>query len=259
MIPVLLWFALAQPAQGLHADHQPTKAGVFTTAANDALHLEAFVFRGGLTRIIVSDRNGQPLPADRLRALVLRVMRDGRETPMDLTGEPARFEGNIGSELSVPLNIAVTIGDAASPQLETVPMQLPAFNTPDAELTIEPPTAIPSTRAGVLELLREESAQAQALLDSRSSRGVYVAVTRVRDFALALEQYVGELPEASRARAQSAIREAVRTSWLAHTAADDGLPYHTYLGVMLMRDAIRELRAAFGDATLPIAESLRWN
>jgi hypothetical protein len=132
-----------------------------------------------------------------------------------------------------------------------VTFRFTSFNTPDSQLVLVPPTEVPGTLAAIVEMLRAESRETQAMLDGKPNHGVYISVTRVRDLALALEAYVAGLPADDRTRATAAIREAVRTSWLAHAAADNGLPHHTRLGVMLMRDAIAELRAAFGGAGAP--------
>jgi hypothetical protein len=42
-------------------------------------------------------------------------------------------------------------------------------------------------------------------------------------------------------------RDAVRTSWLLHASLDNGLPGQSWVSAGLMRDAVDELIAAFGD------------
>lgn len=143
------------------------------------------------------------------------------------------------------VTIAIALPEKA---VEMVSFPFTSFNTPDSQLVLTPPTQVPGTLAGILEMLSTESRETQAMLDGQPNHGVYVSVALVRDLALALEGYVASLPVANRTRAASAIADAVRKSWLLHAAADNGMPHHARLGVMLMRDAIRELRAAFGDA-----------
>lgn len=245
MISILLLVLLVAQSPGAsHVDHQPTQAGIFATAADDTLHLEAFL-PAGMLRVIVSDRAGHVLSPDRLRALNVRIADSGREQAMRLSADERSLEAPIPIETKLPLTITIALTSAPSSE-QSVPFTFSSHNVSDAEKILVPPTAIPPTLGGILEMLRTESVETQAMLDSKPNHGVLVAVTRVRDLALALEPYVATLPS-GHARAQSAIREAVRTSWLAHAAADDGLPHQTYLGVMLMRDALRELRAAFGD------------
>lgn len=246
IVAFLLLVLAAQSPQPGHADHQPRLAGTFAAAADDTLHLEAFLFPDNLFRVIVSDRSGQPLASDRLRVLSLRV--DGRDTSLQLLDDSGTFEAAIPMppDMSGPGPITIAM---ASPgrAAEMVTFRFTSFNTPDSQLVLVPPTEVPGTLAGILDMLRAESRETQAMLDSQPNHGVYISVTRVRDLALAMEAYVATLPALDRTRATAAIREAVRVSWLAHAAADNGLPHHTRLGVILMRNAIAELRAAFGD------------
>lgn len=188
--------------------------------------------------------------SDRLRALTLRV--DGRETSLQLLDDNGTFEATVAMppDMSGPGAITLAIAQPGG-AAEMVRFPFTSFNTPDSQLVLVPPTVVPATQDGIIAMLKDESRETQAMLDGQPNHGVYISVTRVRDLALALEAYVPSLPAPERIRATAAVREAVRVSWLAHAAADNGLPHHTRLGVILMRNAIAELRAAFGDAGAP--------
>lgn len=245
---LLLLILAAQAPRAAHADHQPTQAGLFASAADDTIHLEAFLLPGPLLRVIVTDRAGQPLSAENLRALNIRIVANGNEQPMAISTDGLRVEHQLARAFAAPMTVTVGLTATAASGL-VISFTFSQLNDGDAETFIIPPTIVPATRAGILEMLKTESAESQAILDGSPSHGVYIAVTRVRDLALALEAYLAELTLADRTRATTAIREAVRTSWLLHTAADNGVPSQTRLGVMQMREAIEELLSAFGVTT----------
>ena len=110
---------------------------------------------------------------------------------------------------------------------------------------VVPPTVIPQTLAGILDMLRKDEREVQAMIDGTSSEGLYPAFTRVRDLGVALESYVPRLPAERRARASVAVRETVRLAWLMHEAADFGAGGHTRMALERLRPAIAELVAAF--------------
>jgi hypothetical protein len=245
MAVALLLIALTLQVPVAHVDHQPTHEGVFATDAADTLHFEALLQPGGVLRVIVSDREGRPLSIDQLQALNIQVIDNGREQSMQLA-----TDGNFVTTLALPPSLPYVATVGLTPLAsagEHVSFTFTALNVADAELILVPPTVIPPTRAGILEMLKGESEQSTAMLDGRPSHGLYVAATRVRDLALALETSLDGMAIADRTRAATAIKEAVRISWLAHMAADAGVPAQTRLGVMQMRDAIDELLIAFGE------------
>jgi len=110
---------------------------------------------------------------------------------------------------------------------------------------VVPPTEIPKTPGAILEMLRREELEVQALLEGTSAEGIYPRFTRVRDLSVAMEDYVRTLPEAKRARASLAVRETVRLAWLLHEAADFGQASHPRAALQLLRPAIAELVASF--------------
>jgi hypothetical protein len=245
MLAVLFSLVLAtQVPLAPHADHQPVQEGVFAAAAGDTLHLEATLQPGGVFRVIVNDRTGRPLPADQRQAIALRLVLNDVETVMLLDNE-GRFGAQVPANLPFPATIAITLARSGPMPAERVAFTFTSHNTPDGELMLVPPTVVPPTRAGIVDALKNESAEAQAILDGRARHGALIALTRVHDLALALEAYLPELKSEHRTRAATAIKEAVRLSWLLHAAIDVGIPPQARLGLMLMRDAVDELCAVF--------------
>ena len=242
--PLLL--LLLSPIQPIHAAHQPIHEGVFQAAANDTLHLEALWPSRGLVRLFVSDRAGHALTPDRLQALHVRIIDGDHETAMHPGAGGETLEASISPEVAPPRTLMVVLTPPRRPDAH-VSFAFDSFTGGQADQIVIPPTEIPHTRQAILDLLRLESRETQALLDGTSHRSVYLAVTRVRDLALALDAYVAVLPPATRTRAGTAIREAVRTSWLLHTSLDAGVPGQSLLGATMMREAIDEVLAAFGE------------
>jgi hypothetical protein len=242
---VLLVVFAAQPPR--HAAHQPTHEGVFATVAGDSLHLEAVWAAPGRIRLFVTDRAGRALPAARLRALNARVVDDGHEEPLQPSAhDHDAVEGSMRPDVSVPRTVTIVLTPPGRPDMR-VTFTFPSYTGGDAETFTVPPTHIPPTRREILARLAIERREAHALVDGGPHEGAYVVLTRVRDYALALEKYVGSLPPARRTRADTAIRETVRTSWLLHASLDNGLPGQSWLSATMMRDAVDELMAAFGE------------
>jgi hypothetical protein len=112
---------------------------------------------------------------------------------------------------------------------------------------VVPPTVIPRTLDGILEMLRKDERETRAMIDGASRSNVYGPFTRVRDLSLALEPRIAQLPQARRAGAGIAVRAAMRTAWLLHESADAGTPGQTAAALRLFHDAIAALVAAFED------------
>jgi hypothetical protein len=111
-----------------------------------------------------------------------------------------------------------------------------------------PPTVIPKTLPAIVETLRRNERDVQALVDGTSTEGLYPPFTRIRDLGVAIEAAVPRLPAARRARASLAAREMVRLAWVVHEAADFGEPAQVRAGLQQLRVSVAETIVAFETA-----------
>jgi hypothetical protein len=246
-MPFLAAAAIAQAAgqaPAAHAAHTPAHGGVFTAAAGDTLHLEGVYPLPGRFRLYIADVRGRALTPARRRALSGRIVDGDREVaPLALSGDGHYFEAQVEPQ-QPPVTVTVALRSIAGRPDERLTFTFARFSDNEPATFVLPPTLIPKTLPGIVALLRIEARESRALIEGTSSRGVYVAIARVRDLALALDRYVATLAAGRRARADTAIRAAVRASWLLHVAADEGMPFQTRMAAEILRDAIDELLAA---------------
>jgi hypothetical protein len=230
---------------GTHVVHAAVRGGVFATAGYDTLHLEGTWPSQRVFRLFVTDVQASPLPVERMRDIRGEVVDGDRVVaPLLLSNDGEYFEARIEPK-QPPLSITVALRLSGAAPPERVAFTFAVLSVDEAALFEVPPTGIPTALPDILALLRVERAETQRLADGESTRSVYVEIVRVRDLALALESYVRQLPPAAHVRADTAIRAAVRASWLLHLSADNGLPQQTQLAVKNTRDAVDELVAAF--------------
>ncbi len=229
----------------IHVPHVAVHGGIFADAAGDTLHLEGVWPAQRVFRLYVSDSHGSPLASARMRELRGRVVNGDRDVaPLILSTDATYLEARVEPR-QPPTSITIALRASDGAPDERIGLTFARFSVDEVELFAVPPTVIPATLPEIVTLVRIESREARALFDGTSTRGVYVEVSRVRDLALALEPYAARQAPNARTRAETAIRTALRRSWLLHVAADEGLPFQVRLAARMLAEAIDELVAAF--------------
>lgn len=230
---------LTQAAPG-HTTHYPRHGGQLFPMAGDTVHVEGTWPSQRVFRLYVYDVDSRPLAEDRLRAITGKVEAGGSTIPLVLRDGEDFFEARLPT-LKVPAEIALQL-TLAGGAAEGVYFIFPGYSDDRALTFALESTVIPETLAATMAALRADIRDADALMAQQQSAFVFGPAIRARDHALALERF---LPAAGavRSRAATQIREAVRTAWLVHLAADEGT-------VADVEAALEELRRVAGDLAL---------
>lgn len=242
LFAVVLAAALGLQSAPQHTTHYPRHGGQLFPIASDTLHIEGTWPSQRVFRLYVYDVDSRPLPIERLRAITARVEASGATSSLVLREKESYFEARIPS-LKAPAQLAVQLA-LADGKSDGVLFIFPA-NTDDRAMTFAlQPTVIPPTIALTVAALGADINDANLLMEQHQSAYVFGAAIRVRDHSLSLERFLPSLGE-SRLLAESKIREAVRTSWLLHLAADEGTLLQTQTALEEMRRAVEELTRTF--------------
>jgi hypothetical protein len=106
--------------------------------------------------------------------------------------------------------------------------------------------ALPRNSKMLLELLGMCSAEVQKLVQGAQYGFVYQPTMLGKDIALALENYVGELPSSRRTQAAEAIRKTVLAAWQLDMYGDMGNQAKITDAYEHFAAAIAEVKTAYG-------------
>lgn len=228
-----------------HSTHNPKHGGQFLLAANDTLHVEGVWPQQRVFKLFVYDASSRPLPPDRMRELRGYVEAAGQTAPLVLAADGSAFEARV-PPLSPPAAITVSMALTRGVEAEGFSFIFPGFSDEHAPSFDLEPTLIPSSVRGLLAALGADGRDADRLVRRQETAYVFAPAVHARDHALALEPFLGRLPERRRPAAVAAIRTLVRTSWRLHIAGDDGTSEDVRAAAGALREAIDELVGAFG-------------
>jgi hypothetical protein len=237
-----LFFSQVVPA---HSTHYPKHGGVFFPAAGDTRHVEGVWPRQRLLNVYVYDEDSRPLALERLRAMSGRVVIGTATFPLVLRAHDRMFEARIPT-LKIPAELIVELRWPGRAEPEGLQVIFPHLTDVRARTFALEPTVMPRTLAGLLEALRKDAIDGERLIDEGQSAYVFGPAVRAKDHALALDPFVAALAADPRARAESAVRAAVRAAWLLHTAGDDGTIEQTREAAAQLRDAVKDVASLLG-------------
>lgn len=239
---VLAVVLLTQPAPA-HTTHYPRHGGLLFPVAGDTLHVEGTWPSQRLFRLYVYDVDSRPLPAERLRAISGQVEAAGVISPLTLREDDGFFEARLPT-LKLPAEMALQLTLAGGAN-EGIHFIFPSHSDERALTFALEPTVIPETLPATIAALRADVRDAEALMAQQQSAYVFGPAIRVRDHALALERFLPP-PGEARIRVEAHIREAVRVSWQAHLAADEGTVAQVQVALDELRRIVHELATELG-------------
>jgi hypothetical protein len=138
--------------------------------------------------------------------------------------------------------------DPAEQPAQTPPI---ASQTPGGSLEIMPSTiqqeeTLPPTAPELLALLAQRGQEAETLIKDGLFAQVYIPALSGKNVALALESFVGSLPNRQRVLASDALRRAVLAAWKLDMAGDIGNRDDLLRAYGLFAAAINDIQAAYG-------------
>jgi heavy metal-binding protein len=145
--------------------------------------------------------------------------------------------------------VAAAAPAAPTPPAETMPAGLSQTATAatmsrtDAELLA---SNLPNSPAELLKLLEQRTQEVNQAIQDGQFGYVYIPTMLSKDIALAIDDHIGELPDARRAQASSAVRRLVLASWELDLYGDLGNKekindaYHSFAA------AFADIKAAYG-------------
>jgi hypothetical protein len=113
---------------------------------------------------------------------------------------------------------------------------------------IQQEEALPQTAPELLTLLGQRGQEAETLIKDGLFAQVYIPAMSGKNIALALENFVGSLPNRQRAQASEALRRAVLAAWKLDMAGDIGNREDLLGAYGLFAAAVNDIKAAYGTA-----------
>lgn len=245
MLPIVLAACLLAQAAAPHTTHYPRHGGVFFPAAGDTLHIEGAWPAQRVFKLHVYDQASRPLPLERLRTITGSVTAAGATAPLVLRDEDGWFEARIPS-LPLPGELTVQLRFVPDGEPEGFHFIFPGYTDERALTFALEPTVLQDSAAGLLTAMQDDVREVAALIERHQSAYAFAPAVRLRDRLLALEKFLPPAGHAMHRRADAALRDAVRVSWLLHVAADEGAPPQ-------LAAALEEMRAALAEVTVVIA------
>jgi hypothetical protein len=144
---------------------------------------------------------------------------------------------------------AATAAAATPPPAETTPAGLSQTQTAatmsrtDAELLA---SNLPNSPTELLKLLEQRTQEVNQAIQEGQYGYVYIPTMLSKDIALAIDDHVGQLPEARRAQASSAIRRLVLASWELDLYGDLGNKQKITDAYNSFSTAFADIKAAYG-------------
>jgi len=110
---------------------------------------------------------------------------------------------------------------------------------------IVPTAPLPGTMAELLADLRRRREEVQGLIQKGNFGAIWVPAFQAKDVAVALEPHVDHLPPQSRAHAEPALGDVVRTAWQLDAVGDTGNAQEVAKAFTAFTQAVSRLLAAF--------------
>ncbi len=235
--------AAQQPA---HSTHNPKHGGLFFSIAGDTLHVEAVWPQQRVFKLYVYDEASQPLALERMRQIEGNLEVRGVKIPLVLRNDGSRFDASV-PPMSPPATMTLQIRSKKDGEPEGIGLSFVGFSLEDGPSFDLTPTVIPNTLAGLLKAIESDAKEAENLAARGQSAYMFSPALHGRDHLLALDRYLPSLAADRKARAESAIRTAVRYAWLLHSAGDDGSDPQAREAVKLFSRALTEVVGIFRD------------
>jgi hypothetical protein len=233
-------------ARQAHAD-VAQRGGQLVAVDGDTWHVEAVWPEQRRLRVFIYDEQIRPFSGDRANSLSGSVDVSGQRVMFEHNGDV--LEARVPS-MRLPATFLITIRNGLGREAQV------SFTFDDYSVETEPnafvlpPTAIPDSLKGILQSIRRELTQARDGSQGANLTMAYVPAVHIRDLLLALEPYVATLPPANRQRAEAALLEGVRTAWLLHVSADDGVStLQIRQSGAFLEDAVTAVLAVFDGAS----------
>jgi hypothetical protein len=261
-----------------HGNHNPQHGGQFFMAPDTWHHLEGTLPRDRLFRLHVYDDYARTLPAAALAAMDGRVVTpQGQEVKLKPSRDGRSLEATIArAALPAPLTVKVRLkpgapeyrfdftfreltrepvaprapatqnaGRAAAPAAPApASAATPAADSPAPAYTV-PTEPLPGTMAELIADLGKRRDDVRALVQKGDFGAIWVPAFQAKDLAVALEPHIGHLPLQSRAHAEPALSDVVRTAWQLDAVGDTGNADEVTKAFALFTDAVSRLLNAF--------------
>lgn len=261
-----------------HGNHNPQHGGQFFMAPDTWHHLEGTLPRDRLFRLHVYDDYARTLPAAALAAMDGRVVTpQGQEVKLKPSRDGRSLEATIArAALPAPLTVKVRLkpgapeyrfdftfreltrepvaprapatqnaGRAAAPAAPApASAAAPAADSPAPAYTV-PTEPLPGTMAELIADLGKRRDDVRALVQKGDFGAIWVPAFQAKDLAVALEPHIGHLPLQSRAHAEPALSDVVRTAWQLDAVGDTGNADEVTKAFALFTDAVSRLLNAF--------------
>jgi hypothetical protein len=138
--------------------------------------------------------------------------------------------------------------DAATAQTPTATGQPAAGGLDLMPSQIQQEEMLPQTAPELLALLEQRGREAETLIKDGLFAQVYVPAMSGKNIALALENFVGALPNRQRMQASEALRRAVVAAWKLDMAGDIGNREDLLGAYGQFAAAVSDIQAAYGTA-----------
>ena len=144
-----------------------------------------------------------------------------------------------------PLAAAARPSDGSAPAAPSPePASVAAANPPAPEYSV-PTAPLPGTMAELLAELRRRRDEVQHLIQKGDFGAIWVPAFQAKDVAVALEPHMDHLPPQSRAHAEPALGDVVRTAWQLDAVGDTGNAQDVGKAFTAFTQAVARLLSAF--------------
>lgn len=254
-----------------HGNHSPQHGGGFFMAADNWHHVEGTYPEEGVFRLYLYDDYTKPLPSDKAKTVVGRVitessfdsatMTEKEETvfPLQSIDTAPYLEAKI-DRLTPPAELSVKVRFASDGPESRFDFSFPAFSkdpvgTAITTADVDPSqlmVEIPNDPKEVLAMLLTRRTQIDGFIQQGAFGQIYVPALQAKDLAIALDVQADTLPAARRSAVAPAVIELVRAAWMLDAYGDMGNRQQIAAAYVTFAGAVAKLEAAFA-ASAPSA------